>query len=397
MSIAVLVSYGGSNKVLKINKSHDASPLHLLIEEFQNKFFEGDHNVNVIFQKFDCDWEEYVNVTMSDDIANKDKLKAIVVSQNKDVHISIKETENDSCTPTRSPSHSRKRKLDFQSQYSPASWEQTILDIAQGLDNTDHIFDIGSDIEVKTKKKVHKVEEDMIPLPDPFPLPKHHKSDVEVALKQHKMSSTTRRQFISDVASTILGYKRYPTKEDYTNVARTIISTQPFLRAPPGAGTPLGVIVEELKSHFKEFRRSSNPSPCSSSDNTTTSRPRKNPGITYSTETPVVPEGEDEFSFKLHQRTLQAEYQKKNPNVGVVYRLMELSFSMRRIDIIEKGYSGVNALFCEYPFLQEYDHLIAEMCRNLQKKSSFVEEALKAWTTSANVILLQAQVEAQHS
>uniref|UniRef100_A0A1X7SQB0 Uncharacterized protein n=1 Tax=Amphimedon queenslandica TaxID=400682 RepID=A0A1X7SQB0_AMPQE len=96
-------------------------------------------------------------------------------------------------------------------------------------------------------------------------------------------------------------------------------------------------------------------------------------------ETPVVPEGEDESfklqvvpegedeSFKLHQRTIQADYQKKNPNVGVVYCLMELSFAMSRIDIIEKGYSGVNALFCEYPFMQEYDHLIAEMCRILQK------------------------------
>lgn len=113
------------------------------------------------------------------------------------------------------------------------------FDATDSTDNLDHINHIGSDVEVKTKrKKVFKKEEDMIPLPDPFPLPKHYKADVEIALKQRKMSWTTRCQFISDIASTMLGYKQYPSNEDYENVARTVVSRYPFLRAPPRAGTP---------------------------------------------------------------------------------------------------------------------------------------------------------------
>lgn len=84
---------------------------------------------------------------------------------------------------------------------------------------------------------------------------------------------------------------------------------------------------------------------------------RKHPGITHLTEAPKVPEGEDEFSFKQHQKTLQAEYFKRHPNMDLVHRLMELSYPMRRIDITDKGYTGVYALFEEYPFLQNYDHV----------------------------------------
>ena len=78
----------------------------------------------------------------------------------------------------------------------------------------------------------------MIPLLDPFPLPKYYKADVEIALKQCKMSWTTRCQFISDIASTTLGYKQYPSNEDYENVAHTVVSHYQFLRVPPRAGTP---------------------------------------------------------------------------------------------------------------------------------------------------------------
>ena len=78
----------------------------------------------------------------------------------------------------------------------------------------------------------------MIPFPDPFPLPKHYKADVEIARKQRKMSWTTRCQFISVIASTVLEYKQYPSNEDYENVAHTVVSRYPFLRVPPRAGTP---------------------------------------------------------------------------------------------------------------------------------------------------------------
>ena len=38
-------------------------------------------------------------------------------------------------------------------------------------------------------RKIEKTEDDAVPLPDPFPLPKHFRSDVKVGLKNGKMTS----------------------------------------------------------------------------------------------------------------------------------------------------------------------------------------------------------------
>lgn len=86
------------------------------------------------------------------------------------------------------------------------------------------------DIPMK-KQKLVKSDEDFVPLPDPFPLPKHYACDIEIALKEGKMSSRTRQRFISEVASAVLCYKKYPTNSDYNCVARSVIKKYPFLKA----------------------------------------------------------------------------------------------------------------------------------------------------------------------
>ena len=95
----------------------------------------------------------------------------------------------------------------------------------------------------KQVKKIQKTEDDAIPLPDPFPLSKHYRSDVEVALKSKKMTTETRSCFILAVASAMLRYKRYPSRDDYVCVARAVLSQYPFLKSP--TGTPH---VRELRT-----------------------------------------------------------------------------------------------------------------------------------------------------
>ena len=53
-------------------------------------------------------------------------------------------------------------------------------------------LDIGQEVLVprSKKRKVVKTPDDKIPLPDPYPLPKHFKSDVEADLKSCNMSTT---------------------------------------------------------------------------------------------------------------------------------------------------------------------------------------------------------------
>ena len=80
-----------------------------------------------------------------------------------------------------------------------------------------------------------KDEEDTVPLPDPFPLPKHYGNEVDVALKSKQMTTSVRKAFIQKVAASMLCYKRYPTSTDYVSVGRSVVSAYPFLKSPAGS------------------------------------------------------------------------------------------------------------------------------------------------------------------
>ncbi len=71
---------------------------------------------------------------------------------------------------------------------------------------------------------------------------------------------------------------------------------------------------------------------------------------------PVVPPGEDETSFKRHNKILIMESKKTHPNLGIVNPLMERTFAFRRADILSNG-GDVVTIFCKYPFLQSADQV----------------------------------------
>lgn len=75
------------------------------------------------------------------------------------------------------------------------------------------------------------VKADELPLPDPYPLPRNYRADVEVALKTGKMTAETSKSFYSSVAGSMLTFKRYPTKEEFARVATDIIRKYPFLKS----------------------------------------------------------------------------------------------------------------------------------------------------------------------
>lgn len=50
------------------------------------------------------------------------------------------------------------------------------------------------------------------------------------------MTKDTTSDFLSSIAGAIFVYKRYPTRDDYTVVARAIIAKYPFMSSP--VGTP---------------------------------------------------------------------------------------------------------------------------------------------------------------
>ena len=87
---------------------------------------------------------------------------------------------------------------------------------------------------VGKKREVVKTEDDSVPLPDPFPLPKYYSREVETALERGQLPRKERRIFLSGIASSMLRFKRYPTRDDYISVCCAICRAYPFLKATSG-------------------------------------------------------------------------------------------------------------------------------------------------------------------
>lgn len=79
-----------------------------------------------------------------------------------------------------------------------------------------------------------KSEDDAIPLPDPSPLPKHYPHQIEEAIASGKVSAKQKRAFLSEVASSMLRFKRYPDPDDYKCVARAVLAKYPFFKEKQG-------------------------------------------------------------------------------------------------------------------------------------------------------------------
>lgn len=76
---SVLVTYLERNKILKIPVSSKTGELKFLEKEFRNEFkFESNVNLLITFQRFDGEWDEYVDLDEDCALAHKDKLKAVV-------------------------------------------------------------------------------------------------------------------------------------------------------------------------------------------------------------------------------------------------------------------------------------------------------------------------------
>ena len=100
--------------------------------------------------------------------------------------------------------------------------------------------------KLSKKLKVRKTSDDAVPLPDPFPLPKHYRIDVETALARGKMTKETMSAFLSAVAGAMLVYKHYPTRDDYVCVARTVVQKYSFMSSPVGTPYVSNKIVNVL-------------------------------------------------------------------------------------------------------------------------------------------------------
>jgi len=78
---AVLLSYGERNKVVKIPPGvNDLTFLRNVVEKTFLKVEESHGGAKVYFQKYDTEWEEWVDVDEDFVAETKDKLKVVVTS-----------------------------------------------------------------------------------------------------------------------------------------------------------------------------------------------------------------------------------------------------------------------------------------------------------------------------
>lgn len=75
-SKSILVSFMGRKKVVKLQES---ASVKTAIEEVK-KVFSLSSEVEVALERFDQEWNEFVELEIEDSIHHKDKMKAIIVS-----------------------------------------------------------------------------------------------------------------------------------------------------------------------------------------------------------------------------------------------------------------------------------------------------------------------------
>ena len=111
--------------------------------------------------------------------------------------------------------------------------------------------------------------------------------------------------FLSDIASAMLRYKRYPSRDEYVSVSCAVIQAYPFLKSTSGRPyvscytcrfqywlfpSFYDAIVQGLVNRFKEFRRdkSKSRSKHASTDAPTSyCKDGKSPGITKRVQPPL--------------------------------------------------------------------------------------------------------------
>lgn len=60
---SVLVSYADRKKVLKFNVNTKLTDMEFTTKEFMREFsFESNVNINMTFQRFDPEWDEYIDL-----------------------------------------------------------------------------------------------------------------------------------------------------------------------------------------------------------------------------------------------------------------------------------------------------------------------------------------------
>ncbi len=244
----VLVNYGGRKKAI----TDKAVDLLTLTTRFFAVFEVDSEGAKVSFQRYNTDWDEEIELDAGDEIVDKDRLTAIVTRTAPITPGPVCLAEYDA--------DSNKVSLALQ-----ACLFKCVVDLQLVGSTPNHhskvlnrrLSDSGDEVKVVKRprfssseetlatttvkqellKRFTKTEDDCVPLPDPFPLPKNYRSDVASGLESRALNMEGKKNFFSAIAASMFTYKNYPTRYDYQNVATAIVNKYPFLKVEDGGSS----------------------------------------------------------------------------------------------------------------------------------------------------------------
>ncbi|XP_046842756.1 uncharacterized protein LOC124436825 isoform X2 [Xenia sp. Carnegie-2017] len=208
----------------------------------------------------------------------------------------------------------------------------------------------------------------------PFVLPDYFPPLVEEALaKKLRMPKQVRCKFIQTIYDKICLFTVSPTPDQRRDVCRAIIAKYPFLSdASGGYEIWYRYLGEKVNNELRSER----------ADPVVLSRKRKNVdgspaatifraavrrGIVNWAPPPI--DGEDNVCSQAHVSWMKKELKRKQPNLTLVNKKMELTYSFRRRMINEEKHL-LKDIMEQYPFLFKKAHLKSEYSRLMADSSA---------------------------
>lgn len=207
--------------------------------------------------------------------------------------------------------------------------------------------------------------------PSPFPIPSFS-YDVELKLSKgnetyeqtKKCISLTRDMkidILDKIAQAVFEVKAYPDQDQIESVASALISRHPCLREP-GSETGYDGWKMSIKNKLGNYRSKLRQAGCIEVSINQKKRSSEDDGASPSLKrakrgeinhVPDHPENQNDDSLEEERLALVEEFRKKNKNVAFIRQKMELTFSLRRREIVDlqpmvsEVLERWPALFCE--------------------------------------------------
>ncbi|KAM8769735.1 sterile alpha motif domain-containing protein 3-like isoform 1-T3 [Acanthopagrus schlegelii] len=219
--------------------------------------------------------------------------------------------------------------------------------------------------------------------PGPFPVPTFA-FDVELKLRDGnaeyernnihvKLTRDLKHDILEKLASTIYGFKAYPSDKEFAMVAEALVAKHPCLKEA-GSETGWNGWKYSIKFKMGNYRNKMRRAGCQEVTVNAGKRSRSNPDNEPSHSNikrpkraevnflPNFPQGKDPSSLEQLRQTIVEEVKKTETNLPLIRKMMETTFPLRRQTIV-MSCPPVNELMDLWPALKIESELYAEFQR----------------------------------